>query len=341
MKIAFVSDCWWPRINGVTVSIQTFRDELARRGHQTLVLAPTYPGAAPDPADPPVKRFRSVNARISKEDRFVVPDAFPAVFQALDQFAPDIVHFNTEFAMFLAGRIWCQVRGKPVFITCHTNWEFYAKHYAPWIPSFFTRRFARRYMRRAYLNADYVLIPSPQIGELLNSYGVQGPFHVLPTGISKASFRAEPEELTAYRNSLNEQAPLLRGKRLLLFVGRLGDEKNVSFLLPVLQLVVASVPETALVLIGDGPYKRILLERAAALGLADHIHTPGYMERAELRLAYGTADVFVFPSKTETQGLTTIEAMMSGTPVVAIGEMGTRDVMQGDNGGYMVDEDPN
>ncbi len=339
MKVALVSDCFWPRINGVTISIQTFRDELERQGHETLVLAPAYPKASPDPEWPRVRRFRSTRNLLSKEDRDVLADSFPEIFIALDEFNPDIVHFNTEFGMLLAGSLWCKLHRKPVFITCHTNWEFYLKHYAPLLPAMFARAITRHYMLRAYLNADYILTPGSQMQELLTSYGVKGPFHVLQTGIDPAGFQATPEELSAFRLNLDRQAPQLAGKRLLLYVGRLGNEKNIAFLLPVLKLIRVSVPDTALVLIGDGPYRKKILKEAELQGLGGLIHAPGYMDRKDLRLAYGSADVFVFPSKTETQGLTPIEAMMCGTPVVAIGEMGTRDVMQGDNGGFMVPDD--
>jgi len=226
-----------------------------------------------------------------------------------------------------------------VFITCHTNWEFYLKHYAPLLPSMFARAITRHFMLRAYLNADYIIMPGSQMQDLLFSYGVCGPFHVLQTGIDSGKFSATREELAAFRQNLDAAAPSLAGKRLLLYVGRLGNEKNITFLLPVLRRVRESVPDAALVLIGDGPYRKKLLKEAKQQGLGDFIHAPGYMDRKDLRLAYGSADVFVFPSKTETQGLTPIEAMMCGTPVVAIGEMGTRDVMQGDHGGFMVPDD--
>lgn len=347
MRIALVTDAYWPRVNGVSVSVQTFRDQLEASGHHTLVLAPAYPKAGPDPLAAPegpgqeprplVKRFRSVGARISKEDRVLAPEAFPAVFRALDEFNPDIVHFNSEFGLFFAGRLWCRRRHKPIFITCHTNWEFYIKHYAPWLNAKMARRMARHYLRRAYRDADYVLIPSPQMGELLKGYGLCGPFHTLPTGIDPDFFSSSPEEVAAFRASLDQAAPGLAGRRLLLFAGRIGQEKNVSFLLPVLKAVRSAGHDAALLCIGDGPYREELLAEARAAGLEAMVHAPGYLPRAELRLAYAAASVFTFPSVTETQGLATIEAMLCGTPVVAIGEMGTKYVMQGDNGGFMVE----
>jgi glycosyltransferase involved in cell wall biosynthesis len=336
MKIAFVTDGWWPRINGVTVSVQTFRDELEKRGHQTLVLAPSYPGQQPDPAHPPVRRFPSVKSRLSPEDRLVIPLAFPSVYMALSEFDPDIVHFNSEFSLFFAGRLWCHRHGKPILITCHTNWELYIAHYAPWMPASVSRHFTRRYMRHAYLDADYVLIPSPQIGDLLASYGISGPYHVLPTGIAPTDFAVTPEETAAFRARLEQEAPGLAGKRILLYVGRMGEEKSISILLPVLKRVRQSIPNAALLMIGDGPARLQFLEEAEKSGLGQLVHAPGYLPRNQLRMVYSLSDVFVFPSMTETQGLTTIEAMMCGTPVVGIGVLGTKDVMQGDNGGFLL-----
>ena len=207
------------------------------------------------------------------------------------------------------------------------------------MPPAVSRHFTRRYMRHAYLDADYVLIPSPQIGDLLASYGISGPYHVLPTGIAPSDFAVTPEETAGFRAKLDQDVPGLAGKRLLLYVGRMGEEKGISILLPVLARVLKSIPDAALLMIGDGPSRLSFLEEAQAAGLGDLVHAPGYLPRDQLRMVYSLASVFVFPSMTETQGLTTIEAMMCGTPVVGIGVLGTKDVMQGDNGGFLLPDD--
>ena len=133
--------------------------------------------------------------------------------------------------------------------------------------------------------------------------------------------------------------PLKKKKRILLYVGRVVKEKNLGFLFPVLEKVKKVYPDTMLVIVGGGPELEPLQKQAENLKLAKNVCFTGYQNRDDLAYFYNLADVFVFPSVTETQGLVTIEAMMTGLPVVAIGEMGTVDVMQGDNGGFMVKHD--
>jgi glycosyltransferase involved in cell wall biosynthesis len=125
----------------------------------------------------------------------------------------------------------------------------------------------------------------------------------------------------------------------LLYVGRVAAEKNICFLLHMLQLVLVDHAETVLMIVGNGPDLRHFQEEAAELGIADNCVCTGYLGREDLAMIYAMADIFVFPSLTETQGLVTMEAMTTGTPVVAIGAMGTLTVMDGDNGGFMVAHD--
>lgn len=126
----------------------------------------------------------------------------------------------------------------------------------------------------------------------------------------------------------------------MLFLGRIGKEKNLMVLPQVLSSVRKKVPSAHLLMVGDGPYKGELMSHFASMGLGENVTFTGYLDGDLKRSAFTIADVFVFPSITETQGLVTAEAMMCGTPVVAVGEMGTIDVMGGDNGGFMVPNDP-
>jgi glycosyltransferase involved in cell wall biosynthesis len=133
--------------------------------------------------------------------------------------------------------------------------------------------------------------------------------------------------------------PQLRDRRILLFAGRITKEKNIDFLFKVLPGIIEKHPEAVLLIVGNGPYLSELQKECERLGLKDHCVFAGYLDRKDLALAYAISDVFVFPSLTETQGLVTIEAMCAGTPVVAIGSMGTIMVMDGDKGGFMVRHD--
>jgi len=339
LRIAFVTDCFWPRVNGVTVSIQTFKDELERRGHEVLVLCPEYPKRDRSIPEPGVLRFDSMGNSFSVEDRLVHLHAFPRVFMALDHFRPDAVHINTEFALQIAARLWCKARGYPFLITAHTNWEHYVGNYLPRLPKPPLRSFARTVMRLLYGTADILVTPTAEMASVLRGYHIRRKIRIIPSGIDPAMFVADRREAAAWRARLEERHPVLAGKRWLLFVGRVTEEKNVAFLVTALARVARAVPDAALVLVGDGPGRDHVERLAARAGLANRVVVTGYLPRAELRHAYANAEIFAFASKTETLGLATIEAMTAGVPVVAIGIMGTRTVMRGDNGGFMVDED--
>jgi glycosyltransferase involved in cell wall biosynthesis len=163
--------------------------------------------------------------------------------------------------------------------------------------------------------------------------------YLLPTGIDTRLFSGHKELNSESIEQFFQRFPRLRDRQFLLFAGRVGKEKNLGFLLDVLQNVTKAVPDIMLCVAGDGPWLDTFKEETAAKNLNDSVVFTGYIDRSQMPAVYSAATVFVFPSKTETQGLVTIEAMLSGLPVVAIGEMGTVDVMQGDNGGFMVKDD--
>jgi len=340
VRIALVSDCYWPRVNGVTVSVQTYRDELIKRGHQVIVLCPDYPASrGRAPRESTVRRFASNASSVSKEDRLIGITAFPAFFRALDRFNPDVIHINTEMTANIAARIFAHLRGHPILVTSHTDYEDYISNYIRFVDPRLLRATVRFIMRVLFRSADVVITPSRNQRRKLKDYNIFKRFVVIPTGISDIFVPQQPAEVAAYRASLDERFPALRGKRILLFAGRITVEKDAKFLLPVLARVHSCMKDVALLFAGDGPARPPLEAAAKRRGLSDSCAFMGYVDYCELPRVYAAADVFVFPSKTETQGLCTIEAMGTGLPVVAIGEMGTLDVMRGDNGGFMVRND--
>lgn len=353
MKIVMCTDAYWPRVNGVTVSVDSFSRALIRAGHQVVIVCSFYPddqgvgrisGAemdrARDPSEPTVIRVPSYTLPISKEDRVAKFHKWFWVSKQLNAFAPDIVHVNSEFVIGEFGFYYAKTHSLPVVYTFHTLWEDYAVNYIPWVPEFILRFIARWIIKGMCNRAATVIAPTDQIVAVMQRYKVKKRPHLLPTGIDPTLFAHDAAEIEDFRQRLYGQYPALRDRRILLFAGRIGREKNISFLLRILPRVVAAHPDVMLVLAGNGPELRDFEEEAAGLGIADRCVFTGYLDRSDLSLLYAISELFVFPSRTETQGLVTIEAMLSGTPVVAIGEMGTRAVMGGDNGGFMVRNDP-
>lgn len=354
MKIAMFADCYYPRVNGVVVSMHSFAQELINRGHVVKIMTVEYPddyefGKSIDEnygiIDSPnfsIERLSSKMIIFSREDRLLRFRSWFAIKQIMDKFCPDIIHINSEWLVGYFGVMYARHRNKPCIFTFHTMWEDYIKNYAPFVMETVSRKIGRDLVKFYLKRADYVLAPTPRIAEKVREYGVETKPALLPTGIASCDFQIEEERCDRVREKLIERFPNLQNKKILLFAGRVAKEKNIPFLLSVLKNVNRRLPEqqkAVLLIAGDGVFLPELTTLIHEQGLEKDIFCLGYVEHQYLAYLYSLADVFTFPSKTETQGLVTLEAMTMGLPVVAIGELGTKDVMQGDNGGFMVPDD--
>ena len=343
MKIVYASDCFWPRINGVTVSVDSFKKEMEKLGHEIYLFCPEYPGAKEldgEQRNKTIFRFSSYTLLFTShsEDRLVYPWKKWKVFKTLDSLKPDLVHIHTEFTMGIIVWKWAKKRKVPMVMSCHTYFEEYINFYFPWLPHKIARNYARNREKRFLNKPSHVITPSNLMKNVLIDYGIEKPIHVIPTGIPSSDFSGVTKEQEKKNSEFFKKYPELKGKKILLFVGRIGREKNPEFLIEVLKKLVPEFPDVMLLFAGDGPFKGELLEIVNKKGLAKNVIMLGYVQRQNMKNIYTLADIFVFASKTETQGLVTIEAMICHTPVVALGVMGTKDVMKGDNGGFMVED---
>jgi glycosyltransferase involved in cell wall biosynthesis len=294
-----------------------------------------------DPARERLKLLRvpSRSVFFSSEDRAAKLSKRGWVEKELDAFSPDLVHVNTEFLIAGFGFGYAKKRRVPAVYTFHTMWEDYVINYFPYIPEGVLRFVVRKIQKHLLKQADLVIVPTPQIEEMVKIYGVKKEIRRLPTGVDPSLFKHSKEELFEFRSGMEKKYPAIKGKRLLLFTGRVSKEKNISFIIELFPELLAKHSDLALVIAGNGPYLDYFKDEAKRYGIESSCVFTGYLERPELSLLYGISHIFLLPSLTETQGLVTIEAMMSGIPVVAIGVLGTVQVMGGDNGGFMVKND--
>ena len=222
----------------------------------------------------------------------------------------------------MPGLRFAREQGTPVVATYHTLFEEYLHHYVPLIPRKITGSLARRFSRSQCNQVDAVIAPSLAMREALLNYGIKKRIEILPTGLPAARFR--PGDGAAFRR----RHDLAEGRPLLLFVGRAAHEKNIGFLLEMMLELRKLRPDALLLIAGEGPAADSLRSQARRLGLDGSVRFLGYFERSgELQDCYSAADVFVFSSLTETQGLVLLEAMAQGVPVVAIPRMGTIDIL--------------
>lgn len=311
MRIGIFTECYKPITNGVVVSVESFRQELAARGHEVWVFTPDYQSYADERVIP----LRSIGLPARTLYRCATP--------WMRRPAPphlDIVHAHSPFSTGLLARTLSRRYQSPLVFTYHTRLEDYA-HYLP-LP----RALARRtlvWASRVYCNwTDMVLTPTPEIQRLLLGYGVSSRIEVLPTGIHLEGLERADGGRLRQRFGISAHA------RILLTVGRLAPEKNLPFLLQAFQAVHAAHPSTVLVVVGDGPDKPQLVRMVQSLGLEGAVHFAGMVERADIVHYYRGAELFVFASVTETQGLVVGEALQAGTPVVAVAAGGVADALR-------------
>jgi len=344
------SDAYWPRVNGVTVSVDSYSRALIKAGHEVLVICSSYPEGMDGTSSvrfdreareegPKIVRVPSMPAFITKEDRLAKFTKWHWVFRQVESFNPEIIHINTEFVIAEIGFLYGLAHNLPAIYTFHTMWEDYSPNYFPMVPSFLIRFVARSVMKIVLFRSYRVIVPTRQIDEVVHNYSPRTKTFLLPTGIEPELFDHTDEEGEIFREKMEKSFPKLKGKRILLFAGRIAKEKNLGFLLNILPEILKKHPDVVLLFAGSGPDLDYFKEEARKKGLKDNCEFSGYVERRDLALIYRISKVFLFPSLTDTQGLVTIEAMFSGTPVVAIGALGTLMVMGGDNGGFMVKND--
>jgi glycosyltransferase involved in cell wall biosynthesis len=224
--------------------------------------------------------------------------------------------------------------GVPCVETYHTFFEEYLYHYVPLLPKKVLRFAAKRFSRHQGNSLDGMVVPSHPMLRVLRDYGITTPTEVIPTGIAPESF--VPGDRAAFRQKFG----IAQDRPVLLFVGRVAHEKNIGFLLKVVERVRTEIADVLFVIAGEGPARESLAREVTALGLGANVMFIGYLDRhTELNSCYRCADIFIFSSRTETQGLVLLEAMAQGVPVVSTAELGTRDVLKEGQGVWIAQEE--
>jgi len=331
MKVLYVSDVYFPRVNGVSTSISTFRRELRAHGHTVHLIAPDYYMPSDDESE--ITRVPSRRLPLDPEDRMLKQGVVMRELERLRAENYDLVHIQTPFVAHYLGVKLARLLGIPCVETYHTFFEEYLHYYVPFLPKALMRGVARRFSRMQCNRLDGIVVPSHPMLEVLRDYGVTAQAQVIPTGLEPESFVAGDGASFRAKYDIGAAQPVL------LFVGRVAHEKNIDFLLRMHVRLLQEVPDALLVIAGEGPAREHLRTLAAELGIVRNVRFIGYLDRhTELNDCYSAGDVFVFSSRTETQGLVLLEAMAQGTAVVSTAEMGTRDVLQDGVGVWVVPE---
>lgn len=319
-----ISDVYFPRINGVSTSIQTFIRELRQLGHEVTLIAPAYTSQQYTVFETGtgIIRIPSQKVLFDPEDRFMSRKAIRQLLFYCHQQKYDVLHIQTPFVAHYLGVWLAGELGLPCIETYHTYFEEYLYHYLPLAPKRLMQYIAKYYTTKQCNQLDQVIVPSSAMRDVLHQYGVKSDIEILPTGIPTQDHR--PGDGRRFRKEYG----IAPDRPVMLTVGRVAFEKNIGFLMDVVKKVQQDIPNVLFIIAGEGPMLSHLKKRVRREGLQQQILFVGYLERAtQLQDCYRAANVFVFASRTETQGLVLLEAMAQELPVVSTAVMGTRDVL--------------
>jgi glycosyltransferase involved in cell wall biosynthesis len=315
LRLGFFTEIYRPAVNGVVASVDTLAQGLRARGHQVYCFAPSMPGATQ--SDTEVFRLPSLPLPHASPYRLTLPLVGRRnVNNVIKRLS--LIHMHSLFVTGWAGLRYARRYGIPAVYTYHTQLEAYA-HYVPFEPN--ATRFAASQLTRTFCNlVDAVIAPTPAVAQHLRHIGVEARIEIIPSGIDIDRFAA------GHRNEeLRARLHVRRGGRMVLFVSRLAREKNVEMLLRA--FAGANEPSLTLVIAGDGPERTELEMLAVELQIADSVVFLGAVDRDALPELYASADAFVFPSTTETQGLVQAEALAAGAYVIAADSQPNREVL--------------
>ncbi len=320
MRIALFTETFLPKVDGIVTRLKHTIEHLQRNGDEVLIFCPdgglsSYHGAK-------IHGLSAFPLPLYPELKLALPR--PEIGQQLTNFQPDLIHVINPAVLGLAGIFYAKTLGIPLVASYHTHLPKYLHHYGLGM----LEGLLWELLKGAHNQAELNLCTSSVMVEELRQHGIER-VDLWQRGVDTETFhpaKASPE----MRHYLSQGEPT---SPLFLYVGRLGAEKEIETIEPIL----AAIPGSRLAIVGDGPH-RLQLEQHFA---NTPTHFVGYLQGETLAAAYASADAFIFPSRTETLGLVLLEAMAAGCPAIAARSGGIPDIVTDGQNGYLFDpQDP-
>ena len=325
MKIGIFTNIYLPGVSGVITAIENYRKELEKQGHQVYIFAAEYKNHKDD--NPRVFRFKSIDLRFKTSYPLPIISS-PRVGKIIKKLDLDIIH--TQHFLICGQIAWYYAKklNIPLVFTHHTRYDL-SFDYLPIVPKEIGKPLAQLLCAFYSDTCDGVIAPSQYVKNLLLKYKVKTPISIIPTGIGAEFFSENNSEFLRKKYNLPANAIIL------LTISRLDSSKNIGFLIKSFKRISRKNLIAYLVIVGEGPSKRILKQQSAKLGLKDKIIFAGEIAHKDIAKYYFASDMFVFNSFGETQGLVMIEAMASGLPVIATDATGVRDIVANKKNGFL------
>lgn len=329
MRIAIFTNNYLSNVYGVPMSVETFRKEFESLGHEVFIFAPNYS----DYQDANKKVFRYPSLDINIKFRFPLPIPYSCemdkILKSLDI---DIIHAQHPNLLGSAAMKWAKRKNIPLVFTWHTLYDKYT-NFIPFVPSKWAGRWAINNAVKYANKADTIIVPTKSVIPIIKNWGVTNQYITpVATGV------VEEEFLNSDRKKIRDKYDIKEDEILLLLVSRLTEEKNINFLFNAVGDVIKENNKTKFLLAGDGYLISELKEKTKKEKLEDRIIFAGIVPREELKNYYAAGDIFVYASKSETQGMIITEAMYIGLPIVAIKAPGVESLVENNVNGILVSE---
>lgn len=346
MNIAIFTNNYLPNPYGVPGSIESFRKEFealgpARNasatlqrsdagGHQVYIFAPAWKGY--EDKNPNVFRYPAIDINYKIKFPLAIPYS-GKIDKILEKLDLDIIHSQHPNLLGSAAMKWAKRKKIPIVFTWHTLYDHYA-HFVPVIPEKLSIWWSIRNARNYANQCAAVVTPTPFVAEIIRDWGVTNKnITAIPTGVEEAMF-ANPN-----RDSLRKKYNIKENEIVLLSVGRFTAEKNMEFLFAAAIEILKNNKDTKFLVGGEGYLKEKLEKIVAVAGVKDQVIFAGFMADEIKKDFYAAGDIFVFASKSETQGMILTEAMYAGLPFVAVRAPGAQDIILDGETGFLVPED--
>ena len=311
MKVLITTDLYTTNTNGVVTSIRNLMEELEKKGHEVRVL--TVSEKLKSHQDGNIYYIKSLPLGVVYPDvRMPISYHHHRFIKELIDWKPDVIHSQCEFFSYQFAAYISRKTGAPIVHTYHTLYEQYVTYVFPSqrIGAFLVGKLSKYRLRKA----EALVAPTQKVEAVLKNYGVRNPIHVVPSGIALDQHKERISE--AERREKRSALGIPEDHIVLLNLGRLGTEKNLSELVEMFSIALSQNPKLTMLIVGDGPARKELEELSVKLGVADHVIFTGMVAPEEVHKYYQLGDIFVSASTSETQGLTYVEAAANGLPLL-------------------------
>jgi len=327
MNIGIFSDTYKPQVNGVVTVIRALKTGLQARGHNVYIFTVSHPKAVEEEG---VFRVRSVQFPTEPQHRIGL--FLGNNCSTVRPLNLDIIHTHSEFSLYFASRLVSRKFKIPSIHTIHTHYPDYIDYIPPPLKTLVGKKFPS-YIRQILKSQRCVIAPSKKNANYLSSVRYSKTVRIVPNGIDLSHFHGNLGERENIRKTTRERFGISNDDAMIVFVGRLGQEKNIPVLMENFKEIRAR-KNAKLVLVGDGPDRHLLQTYRHELGLNDSVIFTGYLRWPdEIQQVYSSADLFMSASHSEVHPITFIEAIASGLPIVAAADISVEDmVINGENG---------